>query len=53
MDTKGCGQLTSNDVYFSDRRFSGVKMAGEAMDKGVDYCGPAKIIQKDFSLDTL
>ena len=26
MSTKGFGQLTSNETYFSDRWFSGVKM---------------------------
>ena len=26
MDTKGCGQLTSNDTYFADICFSGVEM---------------------------
>ena len=31
MDTKGCGQLTSNDTYFADIWFSGLKTAGEAM----------------------
>ena len=28
MDIKGCGQLTSNDNYFPDIWFGGVKMAG-------------------------
>ena len=40
MATKGCGQLTSNNTYFSDRQFSSVKTAEEAMAAGVDYCGP-------------
>ena len=38
--TKGCGQLTSNDTYFSDRWFSSVKTAEEAMVSGVDYFRP-------------
>ena len=31
IDTKGCGQLTSNDTYFADRWFSSVKPSEEAM----------------------
>ena len=31
MAKKGCAQLTSNDTYFSDSWFSGVKMAEEVM----------------------
>ena len=37
MDTKGCEKLTSNDTYFDDSWFSGVKMAEEAIAEGVDY----------------
>ena len=44
MNTKGCVQLTSNDTYFCDRCFIGVKMSEEAMSKGVDYFGPVNII---------
>ena len=53
MSTKGCGQLTSNDNYFSDSWFSGVKTAEEAMAKGVDYFGPVNTIHKGFCLSTL
>ena len=31
MDTKSCSQLTSNDTYFSDRWFNGVKTYQEVM----------------------
>ena len=37
MSTKGCDQLASNDNYFADSWFSGVKTAEEAMAEGVDY----------------
>ena len=37
MDTKGCGQLTSNDTYFDDICFSYVKTAEEVMAVGVNY----------------
>ena len=53
MDTKGCGQMASNDTHFSDIWFSGVKTAGEVMAEGVDHCGPAKTIHKGFCLATL
>ena len=42
MATKGCDQLTSNDIYFADSWLSSVKTAEEAMAAGVDYCGPVK-----------
>ena len=48
--TKGCGQLTSNDNYFSDSWFSSVKMAEEAISERVDYCGPVKTSHKGFCL---
>ena len=32
MAKKGCVQLISNDTYFYDKWFSGVKMAKEEMD---------------------
>ena len=51
--TKGCGQLTSNDTYFSDSWFSYVKTAEEMAAAGVDYCGPVKISHKGFCLATL
>ena len=53
MDTKGCGQLTSNNTYFADIWLNGLKTAGEAMAQeamaeGLDYCGPVKTIHKGF-----
>ena len=51
--TKGCGQLTSNDTYFSDSWFSSVKTAEEMAAAGVDYCGPVKTSHKGFCLATL
>ena len=47
---KGCGQLTSNDTYFSDSWFSSVNTAEEAMTAGVNYCGPVKTRHKGFCL---
>ena len=51
--TKGCGQLTSNDTYFSDSCFSSVQTAEEMADAGVDYCGPLNTSHKGFFLATL
>ena len=48
LDTKRCGQLTSNDTYFSDSWFSCVKNAKEMVAIGVNYCGPAKTSHKGF-----
>ena len=48
MSTRGCSQLKSNDTYFSDSCFSGVKTAEEAMDVGVDYFGPEKTSHNGF-----
>ena len=53
ISTKGCGQLTSNDIYFADSWFSSVKTAEEMAAAGVDYCGPVKTIHKGFCLATL
>ena len=53
MDTKGCGQLMSNDTYFSDSWFSGVKTAEGVMDEGLGYYGPVKMSHKVFYLATL
>ena len=50
--TKVCGKLKSNDTYFSDSWFSGVKTDEDAMDERVDYCGPENTIQKGFCLAT-
>ena len=49
---KGCGQLTSNDTYFSDGWFSSVKTAEEMAAAGVKYCGPVKTSHKGFCLAT-
>ena len=46
---KGCGQLTSNDTYFSDSWFSGVKTFEKALAEVVDYCRLVKTINKGFS----
>ena len=51
--TEGCGQMTSNDTYFSDSWFSILKMAEEMAAAGVGYCGPAKTIHKGFCSATL
>ena len=48
IDTKGCGQLTSNDTYFADSWFSSVKTSEEMVAAGVDYFGPAKTSKRDF-----
>ena len=48
ISKKSCGQLTSNDNYFVDSWFSGVKTAEKAMDLGVNYCGPVKTIHRVF-----
>ena len=53
MNTKGCGQLTSNETYFADIWFSGMKTAVETMNFGVNYCGPSKTSHKAFCLDIL
>ena len=53
MAKKGREKLKSNDTYFSDSWFSGVKTSEEAMAEGVDYCGPAKTSHKSFCLSTL
>ena len=53
IDTKGCGQLISNDTYFADGWFSSVKTAEEMAAAGVNYCGPVKTSHKGFCLATL
>ena len=45
---KGCGQLISNYIYFSDCWFSGLKIAEDVMAYGVYSCGPVKMIQFVF-----
>ena len=51
--TKGCGKLTSNYTYFSDSWFSSAENSEDAMDAGVDYCGPVKKIHNGFCLSKL
>ena len=53
MTKKGCVQLKSNDTYFDDNWFSGVKVSEEAMTVGVVICEPVKTSHKDFCLATL
>ena len=53
INTKGCGQLTSNDTHFADIWFSSVKNAEDMAAAGVDYDRPAKTIHKGFCLDKL
>ena len=53
MSTKGCGQLASNNTYFSDRWFNGVKMDEEVMIEEADYFRPEKTIHTDFCLATM
>ena len=48
MDTKGCGHSTSNDTYFADSWFSGVKTFEEPIAVGVDYYGPENTSHKEF-----
>ena len=49
-DNKVCGQLLSNDTFFADRWFSGVKTAEKVMVEGVYYCGSMNTIHKRFCL---
>ena len=53
MAAKGCGKLTSNDIYFADIWFSGVKTDEEVMAQRFDCCRPVKAIHKGFCLSTL
>ena len=48
-DTKGCGQLSSNDTFFGDIWFIRVNTAEESNSEGVDFCGPVKKSHKGFS----
>ena len=47
--TKGCGQLSSNDTYFADICFSGVKTAEEAIFEVVYYCRKLNTSHKVFT----
>ena len=50
---KGCGQLMSNDTYFSGSWFSLVKTSEDGMAEGVDYCGLVNTSHRGFCLATL
>ena len=50
---KVCVQMTSNDTYFSDIWFSGVKTDDDAMAEGIYYWGLVKTSSKGFCLDKL
>ena len=51
--TKGCGQLTSNDTYFTDSWFSSVKTAEDMAASGLNHYGPVKTSHKGLCLATL
>ena len=53
MAKKGCGQLTSNDTYFSYSWLIGLKPAEEDMAMGVNSGGTVKTSHKSFCLATL
>ena len=53
MAKKRCGQLASNDTYFADSWFSGVKTSEEVMSEGVYYCGKVDMSHKGFCIYTL
>ena len=50
--TNGCGQMLSNETYFDEIWFSGVKTADMEINKGVDYYGLVKTIHKVFCIST-
>ena len=50
---RGWVQLSSNDTFFVDRWFSGVKTAEEANTEGVYFCGSTKKSNKGVFLATL
>ena len=51
--TEGCGQITSNDTYFSGIWFSSAKTSDEEMAVGVNYFGTEKMSHKVFFLARL
>ena len=53
MDTKRCGQLTSNENYFSGIWLCEVKTDEGGVAEGVDCCVAVKTVHKGFCLDTL
>ena len=50
--TKGCGNFSSNDTFFSDSYNRRVKTLEEANAEGVDYCRPVKTSNKRFCIAT-
>ena len=51
--TKECCQMSSNDNFFADIYFIGVKKEEDTMSEDVDYCGSAKKSHEVFCLSTL
>ena len=51
--TKGCGQMQSNDTFFSDISYSIVKTEEGAMTEAINYCRPVNTSHKGFFLYTL
>ena len=52
-DTKGCGQLYSNETLFYDIWFNGVKKEEEENAEVLDYYGSMKTSHKGFFLTNL
>ena len=50
---KGCGQLLSNDTFFYDSCFGGLKTACEESSEGLYHCGLVKMSQKGFLIAML
>ena len=50
---KLCGKLSSNETFFTDIWFSGVKTVEDTNTDGVVYCGRLKTNNKRFLLDRL
>ena len=51
--TKGCGKMLSNETYFAEIWFSGVKTTDEAISEGGGYCEPVQMINKGNFLGML
>ena len=50
---KGCAKLSSNATFFYYIWFSALKIEGEDIFEGVDYCGPVNTSNKGFCLAVL
>ena len=50
---KWCGELSSNDTFFSDTRFSGIKTVEDINVEGLYYCRPVKTSCTAFCLSML